>query len=346
MTEQEVISNRMVNWQRLAFLTEKAGTSFRSLTIAETEEFIRLYRQASSDLSFLSTRANNPDILNILNTIVTNAYTCLYRPKPKRLSANLSEILFRSADTTRRHSRLIGVAAAIFFVAAFLVPLLTSAFPQTRSILLPNPGDPNAVAWRDRDLSARSLDSSAAMTAFYATNNPRVGLTSAGLAIPTLGVGPAYILWSNGLMVGGLAQFVQPAGSLPYLLTSIFPHGVPEIGGFFFTAAAGFLCGISIISPGRRRRAEALWANRGDIGTLLVTGLVMIFSAAPIEGFFSFNPNVPQPLKVAAGCLFLSGFWIFFSTYGKRRSVEEAEAKQRSFAQLMALRYGSAESSS
>ncbi len=52
-------------------------------------------------------------------------------------------------------------------------------------------------------------------------------------------------------MVGGLAQFVQPAGSLPYLLTSIFPHGVPEIGGFFFTAAAGFLCGISIISPGR-----------------------------------------------------------------------------------------------
>ncbi len=144
MTEQEVISNRMVNWQRLAFLTEKAGTSFRSLTVAETEEFIRLYRQASTDLSFLSTRANNPDILNILNTIVTNAYTCLYRPKPKRLSANLSEVLFRSADTTRRHARLIGIAAAIFFVAAFLVPLLTSAFPQTRSILLPNPGDPNA----------------------------------------------------------------------------------------------------------------------------------------------------------------------------------------------------------
>jgi uncharacterized membrane protein SpoIIM required for sporulation len=73
--------------------------------------------------------------------------------------------------------------------------------------------------------------------------------------------------------------------------------------------------GYALVNPGRRRRADALRLVGKDAIVLLATSVVLMFIAAPIEGFFSFQPFIPQWLKVVvagvSACAW-AGLWIFF----------------------------------
>jgi hypothetical protein len=50
---------------------------------------------------------------------------------------------------------------------------------------------------------------------------------------------------------------------------------------------------------------------------MMIVGLVMIFAAAPIEGYFSFNPAIPQSWKVVFGIVATAGWLAYFIGYGK-----------------------------
>ena len=53
---------------------------------------------------------------------------------------------------------------------------------------------------------------------------------------------------------------------------------------------------------------------------LAFQSVVMVFIAAPFEGYFSFNPAVPQPLKWVVGTIVLAAWLAFWSFYGKGRT--------------------------
>ena len=117
------------------------------------------------------------------------------------------------------------------------------------------------------------------------------------------------------VLIGTLASEMASVGHLGFLFTSILPHGVPELSGLFVSGSAGLLAGYALINPGRRKRSESLKAVGKDMITLVATSIVLMFIAAPIEGFFSFNPNVPVPVKlafVAVELLAWGAFWTFF----------------------------------
>ena len=80
--------------------------------------------------------------------------------------------------------------------------------------------------------------------------------------------------------------------------------------------------GWALINPGRKRRGEALKDAGRDAITLLCVGVVLMFIAAPIDGFFSFNPNVPSAAKVAVivvEIIFWSFFWVGFGKSPEER---------------------------
>jgi uncharacterized membrane protein SpoIIM required for sporulation len=90
------------------------------------------------------------------------------------------------------------------------------------------------------------------------------------------------------------------------------------------TASGGFVMAWAMIRPGRRRRGDAMRIAGKDALTLMLTGLVMIVIAAPIEGFFSFNPGVPTWAKVAFALCALAAWSAFFVGYGQDRELAEA----------------------
>ena len=75
--------------------------------------------------------------------------------------------------------------------------------------------------------------------------------------------------------------------------------------------------GWALINPGRRKRGEALRDAGKDAVTLLGTGVLLMFIAAPIEGFFSFNPTIPSSVKVAVIVVELVFWGLFWTGFGR-----------------------------
>lgn len=61
------------------------------------------------------------------------------------------------------------------------------------------------------------------------------------------------------------------------------------------------LIGKAMIFPGQYRRLDAIKRNGVKAAQLLCGIVPMLVIAGAIEGFFSPNPNVPEPVKYLAG---------------------------------------------
>jgi uncharacterized membrane protein SpoIIM required for sporulation len=236
---------------------------------------------------------------------------------------SLREAVALSAQVVRKQAWAVFLAAALFFGGAMATGAIMSGRPDLRSFFVPSEMEPLFESWKSGKFDKRQGGESIAMTAFYASNNPRVGIIAHSLGVATFGVMTAYITWTNGVLLGSLGHEMASVGKLGFLLTSILPHGVSEIGGLFVSGAGGFVLGWALLRPGRLTRGEAVRRAGRDALVLLLTGLVMILMAAPIEGFFSFNPAVPQAAKLAFGLATLAAWAVFFAGYAR---TEEGRA--------------------
>jgi uncharacterized membrane protein SpoIIM required for sporulation len=123
-----------------------------------------------------------------------------------------------------------------------------------------------------------------------------------------------------------LAQRVVLKGQLGFLLVGISAHGVPELTGLFVSGAAGLLLGYALINPGRRTRGDSLREVGPDVITLIGTSIALDLIAAPIEGFFSYNPIIPLWFKATVAVVSLVGWLAFWRNFGLSKEEEEARA--------------------
>ena len=199
--------------------------------------------------------------------------------------------------------------------------------PEARDQLIPGDYRETFEGWKQGKFDERNAVVSAGMTGAYAINNPLVAARSGAMAAATFGVGTAEQLFDNGVILGTLAHEMAGVGRLSFLLTSISPHGVPEISGLIIASAAGYVMGWALINPGRRKRGEALRIAGKDAIVLLTTGVILMFIAAPIEGFFSFNPHIQQPVKGVVAVIELIFWGVFWTGYARGREPVTAPAQ-------------------
>lgn len=323
MNEVAFVKKRESDWQRLTHLCDAAEVSPSKLKADEFHEFIRLYRRVSADLAVARTRSNNIQLINFLNDVVARAYGVLYRSPRRSLGRSLMDALELSAQTVRRCRWFVLTSLVMFVGSAFFAFFMLDWQPQTRAVFVPDAFGPAFEQWKTGKFDERTAGESTMMTGFYMFNNPRQAVMGGAIAASTFGLGTAGVLYENGVLIGSLAHEVRPNGLMGHLFVSISPHGVTEISGLILSGSAGLVMGYALINPGRRRRGEALKAAGKDALVLLTVSVLMMFMAAPIEGFFSFNPRVPVAAKIAfATCSAIAWglFWVFFG----RRSEELA----------------------
>ncbi len=320
MNEEQFFSQREPDWQRLAFLCDRADASPANLGPQELREFVRLYRRVSTDLALVRTKSVNVELADFLNALCGRAYGQLYRTPRRGLWEALGGAIGEAARTVRRRAVFVGLSAAIVLASAFFAAGLMRTVPATRPYFISEDMQALVDSWRSGKFEERSASGSVAMAGFYGSHNPLVAIMSGAIAAATFGVGTTWLLYANGTVVGALGSEMADAGKLGHLLVSIAPHGVTEMSGMIVSGAAGFCMGWALIAPGRKKRGQALQEAGRDAVVLLATSVVMMFIAAPIEAFFSFNPSVPVPLKALfAGVSAVA--WFFFWT-GYRRSAE------------------------
>lgn len=327
MTEEILIRQRMPAWRELEELTAKADVTFKRLSPDQVFRFVKLYRQASGDLAFLSARPTNPDVIQYLNAIVARAYAVLYRAPRRAMDKVLVDSLRTAARTVRKNAWFVGLAFGITVFGGLAAYFLMGLSSDYREFFVPPAFESSFEMWKTGQHTARTGDESVGASFFYATNNPTVGLMTMAGGLASFGLLTVVNLFQTGAMLGALLYETNAAGTAGFVLVSIFPHGVPEIGGIFITAASGFMLGYAVIKPGNRTRTRALVETGREAFVMLMTGLTLIFFAAPIEGFFSFNPAVPDFLKLLVGSGLLVAFVTFFITFARNDTSTASDVR-------------------
>ena len=323
MNETAFVERREADWKRLGFLCDKSERSVRSLTAPEFEEFVQLYRKTSTDLATIRTRSKNLQLADFLNDLVGRAYAGLYREPRGSLATSIVEGIKLAARTVRRRKWFVFASGGLFFGAALWAYLIMSWVPATHDSFIPPQMKPMVDDWK-QPFDEHSAGESAMMTGFYLSNNPRASIMAGSVSAATFGLGTAYMLYENGAILGALAKELEPVGRTAHLLIWISPHGVPELSGIIMSGAAGFVIAWALILPGRKKRSQALRDSGRDAIVLLTTGTLLMFVAAPIEGFFSFNPRVPDTVKLIVTALSLAAWLAFWSGFGREEPTKSA----------------------
>jgi len=148
--------------------------------------------------------------------------------------------------------------------------------------------------WTHSILAVKPLASSRILT-----NNLSVSFAAFALGI-TAGVGTAWLMLLNGVLMGVIGVACSRAGMSEALWSFVAPHGSLELPAIFIAGGAGLLLGRALVAPGTLPRGEALRLHGGTAVRLLLGVVPLLIVAGVVEGFVS-------PTGVAPSLKFLVG---------------------------------------
>ncbi|MDZ8134517.1 MAG: stage II sporulation protein M [Nostoc sp. DedQUE04] len=317
MNIQRWIARREPNWQRLdALLRQIEKKGLKSLRAAEIRELASLYRSVAADLARARTQQIGNTLIQSLQSLTTRAYTQIYQgSRRQEWQAILEFYRWGLPSVVQKTFVYIAMATALFLLGALVAWWYSWQNPSFMPLIVPESlitkvRDEHKL-WMGSIVGVEPLASSG-----IAINNLSVsfGAVAGGM---TGGAYTAYLMVFNGLLIGAVSTLVGQNNLAYPFWAFVFPHGSLELPAIFFAGGAGFLLARAILFPGKYRRGDAL-KFYGYQAVQLVFGIVpMLILAGAIEGFFSPNPNVPEPIKYLAGI----GLFILLVMYCSRKQT-------------------------
>jgi uncharacterized membrane protein SpoIIM required for sporulation len=301
MNIQRWISRREPNWQRLdTLLTQIEKKGIKSLQAAEIRELASLYRSVAADLARAQTQKVGNTLTQSLQFLTTRAYTQIYQGSRRQEWQAVVEFYSWGLPAVVQQTFLyIAAATGIFLLGALIAWWYAWQDPSFISLLVPE-----SLITQVRDEHKLWMGSIVGIEPLASSNITINNLTVSFGAIAggmTGGIYTTFLLWFNGLLIGALATLVSQNNLAYPFWAFVFPHGSLELPAIFFAGGAGFLLARAILFPGKYRRRDAL-KFYGSLAVQLLFGIIpMLIIAGTIEGFFSPNPNVPNPLKYLVG---------------------------------------------
>lgn len=301
MNIQRWISRREPNWQRLdALLRQVEKKGIKSLQAAEIRELASLYRSVAADLARAQSQKVGNTLTQSLHFLTTRAYTQIYQGSRRQEWQAVLEFYSWGLPAVVQQTFLyIAAATATFLLGALIAWWYAWQDPSFISLLVPE-----SLITQVRDDHKLWMGSIVGIEPLASSNITINNLSVSFGAIAggmTGGIYTTFLLWFNGLLIGALATLVSQNNLAYPFWAFVFPHGSLELPAIFFAGGAGFLLARAILFPGKYRRRDAL-KFYGSLAVQLLFGIIpMLIIAGTIEGFFSPNPNVPNPFKYLVG---------------------------------------------
>ncbi|MBD2167462.1 stage II sporulation protein M [Calothrix membranacea FACHB-236] len=315
MNIQRWIARRELNWQRLDTLlrqVEKKG--LKSLRAVEIRELASLYRSVAADLARARTQKVGNTLSQSLQSLTTRAYTQIYQgSRRQEWQAVVEFYKWGLPAVVQQTFPYIAIATALFLLGALVAWWYAWQDPSFMPLIVPESlisrVRDDRKLWMGSIVGIEPLASSSIMI-----NNLSVSFGAVAGGI-TAGAYTTYLMIFNGLLIGAIGTLVgQNYLAYPFW-AFVFPHGSLELPAIFFAGGAGLLIAKAILFPGKYRRRDAL-KFYGSQAAQLVFGIVpMLVIAGTIEGFFSPNPSIPDPLKYLAGM----GLFVLLIMYCSRK---------------------------
>ncbi len=276
-----------------------------------------LYLQLINDLAYAQTYYKKSKLVVYLNNLAVNVYQKIYLTK--REESNLL-VYFFTIDVPvllYRYRRYL-LYSFLFFLTAILIGVVSAANDDSFvRLILGNDyvnqtlqnienGDPVAIY-----KSGSNWGSFIGIT----FNNLKVGLTGFVYGV-TGGIGTAYVLLQNGIMLGAFQYFFEQQDVLWKSAKGIWIHGAMEIFAIVIEGAAGFILGAGILFPKTFSRIVSFKRGMRDGIKIVISTFPFTIAAGFLEGYVTryadVMPNFLALLIILGTLCIISYYYLIY----------------------------------
>ena len=311
----------------LTRLRKLLGRGRRGWSSADLLDLPRLYRAACSEAARLESQGLDPRRAARARDLVGRAHAVLYRDVEDERQPFFTRLhrffLVECPRELRAQWRLLTFTFASFYGLAILSFLAVRHDLDLAPTLL----DPGMVESEISQLQATEegepfkgnftfgFGESPGTAGWIMLHNMGVGVMFFGAAlIPPV---YAYIMATNGLMVGTYTAVAGHWGQAGAISSILWCHGALELQAIVLAGTAGLMIFMALVLPGTRTRGHALVVTSRRALRVLAPVFPMLFVAGLIEGFVSPHAPFGARLAVAVGTGLLFLLWLLFSGRGE-----------------------------
>jgi uncharacterized membrane protein SpoIIM required for sporulation len=331
MTVEEFVRKRRAAWDELEGAVKQARRgNLRSLPAAELERFGMLYRRAAGDLAIAARDFPGQPVTEYLNGLCTRAHPLLFRGPSPRLGRVVQFYAVGLPRAVRAARGYLLASCALFLLGTLAgwLPVLLRPDP-VGSLVPPQVLDNLSQGHLGNDLLQQQAP---LLAAFIIQNNVFVSLAclagGIGLGLPT-----AYMLASNGWVLGTLGAAVHQAGYDAGFWALIVPHGAIELSVIAIAGAAGLMIGDSLLRPGLLRRMDSL-TRAGQRALVLAAGAAPLLVVAGLIESFVTPSDAAVPAKLAVGAVTGVLMWSWLLLAGRAWGARTERARAAGLAAL------------
>jgi uncharacterized membrane protein SpoIIM required for sporulation len=316
MRAEEFVAQRREDWNNLENLIARGSSSrLNPLNPMQVLTLAALYRRATADLARAQRDWPGTPVHRYLNGLVARGHGVVYRRGGNvwnRVKTFYAETLPR---TYRQSWPFIVAAAALLFVPAFVAFFVVLANPDAAYGIAPADLIDKVhhhQLWTDIPPDQRVQTAGIIMT-----NN--IGVVFLAFAFGVLfGLPVVWVMINNGISLGGLFGLTHAYGLSGGLFDFVIAHGVLELSIVVAIGGSGLMMGWSLISPGNRKRSDAL-VDATVRAFVLVLGLApLLVIAGTIEGNIS-PSSAPFGAKLLIGLSTGALLYSYLLLVGRRR---------------------------
>ena len=297
---------------RLEELTGRARRSPAQLSPAELEELVALYQRTSAQLSHVRVRYGDAALTARLTRLVAAANALVYGRRTKSLRVLVDFFTATFPAAVYRNRRFVWISVALFVIPAVLIWVWLANDPAALEASAPAPVRADYVQNRFEQY----YEPSPVFFTEVTTNNIRVTFTVFGMGIVAPFLGPVAVLLLNGGLFGQVAAWMTEAGDTGRFLGLVLPHGMLELSAIIVAGGASLALGWAVVSPGDRRRGDALREEGRRLVVVILGCSVMLIVSGILEGFIT-GSGLPVWARVGVGALGWVAFVLYIRVMGR-----------------------------
>lgn len=285
----------------------------------------RAYRSVVSDLAVARRDFPEDGVTGSLNALAARAHLRLYRA-PAASWRRMGQFFWTDfARRFRAAGPFLLVSAGLLLLPALAGYIGALSSTTLREALVPARMREVMQAGRTWTDIAPALRPGVATLIF--TNNIQVAFLSFAGGV-LCGLGTAYVLIANGLMLGAALGAAQSYGVAALLWAFISPHGYLELTCIVIAGAGGLMLGYALLQPGLLLRREALARAARQAVELVLGAAPVLVVAGLVEGFIS-PSEIPASAKFVIGPLLGVGLFTLLLTVGRERHTRPRSLTSR-----------------
>lgn len=295
-------------WARLKELSARGR-----LSGLEADELLKLYQRTSTHLSMIRSVSPEGALSASLSTLLAQARTRFTGARSNAFE-DIANFFVLTLPLAFYRIRWLTLAIGAAFV---LISLFYGIWVVSNPEVLKAMGtDAQFRRYVEQDfVNYYSENPAASFAGQVWTNNAWIAAQEVAFGITGLFVPSVIYSNASGLGISAGVMFSYDRGDV--FFSYILPHGLMELTAVFIAGAAGLRIFWAWISPGPRRRSEALAVEGRSLITVAIGLVLVLLVSGLVEGFVTPSP-LPVWLKITIGALVLAAYWSYTLILGRR----------------------------